>query len=168
MAISMYRASVPIFLQFLPAMSACLDKGAAHAAAKKFDPAVLLQSRLFPDMFPLARQVQIAADFAKGACSRLAGQDVPKFEDNEKTFAELIARIDKTLAHIATFKTGQIDGQEERDITINVAGNPTAFKGQNYLLHQVLPNFYFHVTAAYAILRHNGLEIGKRDFIGRG
>ncbi|HEX9392239.1 MAG TPA: DUF1993 family protein [Usitatibacteraceae bacterium] len=168
MTISMYQVSVPVFQRMLGNLKAILEKAAAYAQAKKIEDSVFLNSRLYPDMLQMSRQVQIAADFAKGACSRLAGQDVPKFEDNEKTFAELIARIDKTLAHIATFKTGQIDGQEERDITINVAGNPTAFKGQNYLLHQVLPNFYFHVTAAYAILRHNGLEIGKRDFIGRG
>ncbi len=168
MTISMYQASVPVFQRMLGNLKTILEKAAAHGQAKKIDDGVFLAARLYPDMLPMARQVQIAADFAKGACSRLAGQDVPKYEDSEKTFAELIARIDKTLAHIASFKPEQIDGQEERDITINVAGNPTAFKGQNYLLHQVLPNFYFHVTTAYALLRHNGVEIGKRDFIGRG
>lgn len=168
MTTSMYQASVPVFQRMLGNLKAILEKSAAHAQAKKIDESVLLNSRLYPDMLAMGRQVQIAADFAKGACSRLAGQDVPKYEDSEKTFAELIARIDKTLAHIATFKPAHIDGQEDRDITISIAGNPVSFKGQNYLLHQALPNFYFHVTTAYAILRHNGVEIGKRDFIGRG
>ena len=168
MTTSLYQASVPVFQRMLGNLQAILEKAAAHAQAKKIDESVLLNSRLYPDMLAMGRQVQIAADFAKGACSRLAGQDVPKYEDSEKTFAELIARIDKTLAHIATFKPAQIDGQEDRDITISIAGNPMVFKGQNYLLHQAIPNFYFHVTTAYAILRHNGVEIGKRDFIGRG
>lgn len=168
MTISMYQASVPVFQRMLGNLKAILKLAATHAQTKKIDESVFLNSRLYPDMLALARQVQIAADFAKGACSRLAGQDVPKFEDAEKTFAELIARIDRTLAHIATFKPAQIDGAEERDITISVAGDPISFKGQTYLLHQALPNFYFHVTTAYAILRHNGVEIGKRDFIGRG
>ena len=168
MTTSMYQASVPVFQRMLGNLKTILEKSAAHAQAKKIDESVLLNSRLYPDMLAMGRQVQIAADFAKGACSRLAGQDVPKYEDSEKTFAELIARIDKTLAHIATFKPAHIDGQEDRDITISIAGNPVSFKGQNYLLHQALPNFYFHVTTAYAILRHNGVEIGKRDFIGRG
>ncbi len=167
MTISMYQASVPVFQRMLGNLKAILEKAAAHAQAKKIDESVFLNSRLYPDMLAMARQVQIAADFAKGPCARLAGQEVPKFEDTEKTFAELIARIDKTLAFVATFKPEQIDGQEERDITISVAGNPTTFKGHNYLLHQALPNFYFHIATAYAILRHNGVEIGKRDFIGR-
>lgn len=168
MTTSLYQASVPVFQRMLGNLQAILEKAAAHAQAKKIDESVLLNSRLYPDMLAMGRQVQIAADFAKGACSRLAGQDVPKYEDSEKTFAELIARIDKTLVHIAAFKPAQIDGQEDRDITISIAGNPMVFKGQNYLLHQAIPNFYFHVTTAYAILRHNGVEIGKRDFIGRG
>ena len=168
MTTSLYQASVPVFQRMLGNLQAILEKAAAHAQAKKIDESVLLNSRLYPDMLAMGRQVQIAADFAKGACSRLAGQDVPKYEDSEKTFAELIARIDKTLVHIAAFKPAQIDDQEDRDITISIAGNPMVFKGQNYLLHQAIPNFYFHVTTAYAILRHNGVEIGKRDFIGRG
>ena len=168
MTTSLYQASVPVFQRMLGNLQAILEKAAAHAQAKKIDESVLLNSRLYPDMLAMGRQVQIAADFAKGACSRLAGQDVPKYEDSEKTFTELIARIDKTLEHIAAFKPAQIDGQEDRDVTISIAGNPMVFKGQNYLLHQAMPNFYFHVTTAYAILRHNGVEIGKRDFIGRG
>ena len=165
MAISMYRASVPIFLQFLPAMSACLDKAAAYAAAKKVDASVLLQSRLFPDMFPLVRQVQIAADFAKGPVARLAGVEPPKYEDNETTIDELKARIAKTIGFIKEFKPSQIDGSEERDITIPMGGQTRTFKGENYLTGFALPNFFFHTTTTYAILRHNGVELGKGDFM---
>jgi hypothetical protein len=166
MAISMYRASVPVFLQILPAMSACLDKGAAHAAAKKFDPAVLLQSRLFPDMLPLVRQVQIASDFAKNTVSRLAGVVPPKYDDVETTIDQLKARIVKTLDHVKEFTPGQIDGSEERDITIPLGDQTRSFKGENYLVGFALPNFFFHATTTYAILRHNGVELGKRDYIG--
>jgi hypothetical protein len=165
MAISMYRASVPVFLQFLPAMSAGLDKGAAYAGAKKFDPAVLLQSRLFPDMLPLVRQVQIASDFAKSTVSRLAGVDPPKYEDTETTIDQLKARIAKTLDYVKEFKPSQIDGSEERDITIPMGGQTRSFKGENYLIGHALPNFFFHVTTTYAILRHNGVELGKGDFM---
>jgi hypothetical protein len=165
MAISMYRASVPIFLQFLPAMSACLDKAAAYAAAKKLDASVLLQSRLFPDMFPLVRQVQIAADFAKGPVARLAGVEPPKYEDNETTIDELKGRIAKTVGFITEFKPSQIDGSEERDITIPMGGQTRTFKGENYLTGFALPNFFFHTTTTYAILRHNGVELGKGDFM---
>ena len=165
MAISMYRASVPVFLQILPAMSACLDKGAAYAAAKKFDPAVLLQSRLFPDMFPLVRQVQIASDFAKSTVARLAGVDPPKYDDTETTIEQLKARIAKTLDYVKEFKPSQIDGSEERDITIPMGGQTRSFKGENYLIGHALPNFLFHATTAYAILRHNGVELGKGDFM---
>jgi hypothetical protein len=165
MAISMYRASVPVFLQFLPAMSACLDKGAAYAAAKKFDPAVLLQSRLFPDMLPLVRQVQIASDFAKNAVARLAGVAPLKIEDTETTIDQLKARIVTTLDYVKEFKPSQIDGSEERDISIPMGGEMRSFKGENYLVGFALPNFFFHTTTAYAILRHNGVEIGKGDFM---
>ena len=165
MAISMYRASVPVFLQLLPALSACLDKAAAYAAAKKIDPAVLLQSRLYPDMFPYLRQIQIATDFAKGTVARLAGQEPPKYEDNETTIDQLKARIAKTVDFIKEFKPAQIDGSEERDISINLGGEMRKFKGENYLVGFALPNFYFHVTTAYAILRHNGLDLGKRDYM---
>ncbi len=167
MAISMYQASIPVFVTGLKNLKGVLAKGAAFAAAKKIDESVLLNSRLAPDMFPLLRQVQIAADFAKGCSARLAGQDVPKWDDTEKSFADLAARIDKTIAFISEFTAAHIDGQEERDITISVAGNPMSFKGQPYLLMFAMPNFYFHSTAAYAILRHNGVEIGKGDFLGR-
>jgi hypothetical protein len=165
MAMSMYRASVPIFLQMLPALSAVLDKAAAHAAAKKIDPQVFFDARLYPDMFPLSRQIQIATDFAKGACARLAGVEPPKYADTERNFDELKARIAKTVDFIKEFKPAQIDGSEERDISLMLGGQPQKFKGENYLTGLVLPNFFFHVTTAYAILRHNGVELGKQDFM---
>lgn len=167
MTISMYAASVPVFKQMLNSLSAVLEKAEAHATAKKIDAAVLLQSRLFPDMFALARQVQIAADFAKGVSGRLAGVELPAFEDNEQTFSELQARIAKTLAFIDTLQPAQIDGSETREI-VTQAGTPKEkrFAGQSYLLNYGLPHFFFHITTAYAILRHNGVEVGKRDYIG--
>jgi len=165
MTISMYRASAPVFLQMLPALGGCLRKAADHSAAKKIDPAVLLQSRLYPDMFPLVRQVQIATDFAKGTVARLAGQEPPKFEDNETSFEQLQAQIDRTLDYIREFKPSQIDGSEERDITMTLGGQQRSFKGENYLVGFSLPNFYFHTTTAYAILRHNGVELGKGDYM---
>lgn len=166
MTISMYASSVPVFKHILGSLSAILDKAQAHATAKKIEPSALLQARLFPDMFTMRRQVLIAADFAKGACARLAGVDVPKYEDNEQSFEELQARIAKTIAFIDTLGAAQIDGSEERDITIQVGPETKHFKGQPYLLHYALPNFYFHVTTAYAILRHNGIELSKRDYVG--
>jgi uncharacterized protein len=165
MPMSMYRASVPIFLQILPALSAVLDKAAAHAAAKKIDPQVFIDSRLYPDMFPLSRQIQIATDFAKGACARLAGVEPPKYADTERNFDDLKARIAKTVDFIKEFKPAQIDGSEERDISLMLGGQPQKFKGENYLTGLVLPNFFFHATTAYAILRHNGVELGKQDFM---
>jgi hypothetical protein len=161
----MYNASVPVFRQMLAALSGIIDKTIAHAEAKKIDPAVYAAARLYPDMFPFTRQIGIATDFAKGASARLAGVEVPKFEDNEVTLADLKARLQKTLDFIATLKPEQFAGAEMRDITIQLRGTPTVFKGQPYLLHYALPNFYFHTTTAYAILRHNGIEIGKPDFI---
>lgn len=166
MALSMYQACVPAFTQLLQAMSAILDKAEAHATARKIDPSILLSARLFPDMFPLTRQVQIACDFAKGAAARLAGVEVPAYEDNEKSFAELKTRVAKTITFIQSIKPAQIDGSEGRDVTVKIAGKPVTFKGQPYLVQFALPNFYFHLTAAYAILRHNGIELGKRDFMG--
>ena len=166
MTISMFQASVPAFVRGLTNLSAILDKAAADAEARKIDPAVLISSRLAPDMFPLARQIMIAADFAKGPVARLAGVEVPKYEDNETTIAEFKARIDKTIAFVKSFSPSQIDGSEEKDINITIAGNPMTFKGLPYLVDFVLPNFYFHLACAYAILRHNGVPIGKRDFIG--
>ena len=166
MTISMYQASVPVIQKSLTALKGVLAKGSAHAETKKIDESVFLASRLYPDMFPLTRQVQIAADFGKGPVARLAGVELPKYEDIETTFAELTARIDKTLAFVGSFKPAQIDGQEDRDINLTIAGNPVTFKGQPYLLHFALPNFYFHMSMAYAILRHNGVDVGKRDFVG--
>jgi hypothetical protein len=167
MTISMYAASVPVFKQILGSLSDILDKAEAHATAKKIDPNALLQARLFPDMLPFTRQIMIAADFTKGACARLAGVDVPKYEDTEQTFAELKARIAKTIAFIDTLTPAQIDGSEERDITTSAGPNSKTFKGQSYLVNYALPQFFFHATTAYDILRHNGIEIGKKDFIGR-
>ena len=167
MPLSMYQASVPVFVQMLTSLRVVLDKAEAHATAKKIDPGVLLNARLFPDMFPLTRQVQLTSDFAKGPTARLAGQEPPKWEDKEASFAELRARIDKTLEFVKSFKPAQIDGSEERDVTIPIGGNPTTFKGQRYLLSNALPNFYFHHAATYSILRHNGVEIGKRDYLGQ-
>lgn len=166
MAISMYSASVPVFQRQLGAIGKVLDKAAAHFAARKVADEVVLQTRLYPDMFPLVRQVQIAADFAKSTPARLAGVEFPTYENTEKTLAELKARIDKTLTYVATFKPAQIDGSEAREISFPVGGNPMTFKGETYLLHFALPNFYFHCATAYDILRQGGLEIGKRDFIG--
>lgn len=167
MAISMYLVSVPVFVKTLGNLAAILDKGATFAAARKVDPSVLLGYRLAPDMLNLTRQVQIAADHAKRAAARLAGIEPPVYEDNEASFADLKTRIDKTLAFINTLKPGQIDGSEARDITLKIGGANQTLSGQTYLLHNALPNFFFHVTTAYAILRHCGVEIGKKDFIGQ-
>lgn len=166
MPLSMYQVSVPALLRMLSSLSAILDKAAAHAAARKIDPTVLLNTRLYPDMFPLVRQVQLATDFAKGAGARLAGIDPPKFPDTEAGFDELKARLAKTVDFLKGLKPAQIDGAEDRQITLTIGGEPHTFKGQPYLVNFALPNFYFHVTAAYAILRHCGVEIGKRDFMG--
>ena len=167
MTISMYAASVPVFKQMLSSLAANLDKAEIHIADKKIDPNALLQARLFPDMFPLIRQVLIAADFAKGACARLANVEVPKYEDTEQTFADLKARLAKTLAFIDTLSPAQIDGSETREITTSAGPNSKTFNGQTYLLHYALPQFFFHATTAYALLRHNGIEVGKRDFMGK-
>ncbi len=166
MAISMYQASAPRFANSLKNLSAILDKAQAHCEAKKIDPLVLSASRLYPDMFPLSRQVQIACDTAKGAVARLAGLEVVKHEDTEQTFAELKARIAKTLEIVNGAKPAQIDGSEERDIVLKLGSNEVKFKGLQYLCGFALPNFYFHVVTAYDILRHNGVEVGKRDYIG--
>jgi len=166
MPISMYDASVPVMKHTLRALSAILDKADAHCAAKKIDPAVMLGTRLIPDMFPLSRQVQITSDLAKGGGARLAGIEVPSYADDEKTFAELKARIAKTIAFLDTIKPEQIVGCEGRDIKMKAGANELQFKGQDYLTGFVLPNFYFHAAIAYAILRQNGLDIGKFDFLG--
>jgi len=166
MTISMYDATIPVLIRSMHNLSAILAKAAAHCEAKKIDPSVLVGSRLFPDMFPLSRQVQIAADMAKAGSSRLAGLTPPSFEDTEKTFAELIARLDKTIAHLETIKPAQLAGAETRDVTWPTRGSTMTMAGQPYLLNWVLPNLHFHVTTAYNILRHNGVEIGKQDFLG--
>ena len=167
MTIALYSASIPVFRQMLNSLSAILDKAELHATAKNIDPNVLLQARLFPDMFPLIRQVQIAADFARGVSARLSGVDVPTYEDNEVTFADLRSLLSKTLAFIDGFAPEQINGNEDREI-ITRPGTPKEkrFNGQSYLLNYGLPQFFFHVTTAYAILRHNGVEVGKRDYMG--
>jgi uncharacterized protein len=167
MTISMYRASVPVFIHMLGNLSAILDKGAAYAESKKIDPAVLINSRLFPDMFALNRQVQIATDVTKGCAARLAGQEPPSYADTETSFPELKARVDKTIAFLKTFKPEQIDGSEEKTVSLKVGGKPASFQGLPYLQHYVLPNLYFHTTTAYGILRHNGVELGKKDFLGK-
>ena len=162
----MYQASAPVFLRGLKNLSAVLEKGAASAAERKIDPAVLLTARLAPDMFALTRQVQIASDHAKGATARLAGVEVPKFEDTEETFDELQQRLTRVSEFVRSFDAGKIDGSEDREIVLPIGGRTMAFRGQTYLLQFALPNFYFHCTTAYAILRHNGVAVGKRDFIG--
>jgi hypothetical protein len=167
MTITMYQASVPVFIRMLTNLRAVLQKGVAHAETRKIEPAVLVQARLAPDMLPLVRQIQIAGDNAKGCAARLAGVDPPKFEDNEATFPEMLARIDKTVAFLKTLKPAQIDGSEGRAISLPLRSGTREFKGMDYLLHFALPNFSFHVVTAYAILRHNGVEIGKPDFLGR-
>ena len=166
MNISMYQASVPRFVNMLTNLSAILDKAQAHVEARKIDPTALTEARLFPDMFPLKRQVQVACDAAKGAVARLAGVEVPKHEDTEQTLAELKARIAKTIDFIKTLKPTQIEGSEDKEIALKLGGREVKFTGIQYLLGHATPNFYFHVTTAYDILRHNGVELGKRDFIG--
>ena len=162
----MYQASAPRFVNILKNLSAILDKAQAHAEAKKIDPTVFTSARLYPDMLAMARQVQIATDTAKAAMARLAGAEIPKYEDTEQTFAELKARIAKTIDFINTFKPAQIEGTDEKEVVIKLGGNDTKLTGMQYLLGHAHPNFYFHVTTAYDILRHNGVEIGKRDYIG--
>ncbi len=166
MSISMYVATVPPIIRSLNNLWAILEKAAAHAEAKKIDPSVLINARLYPDMFPLSRQIQIATDVAKGAASRLAGLEPPKFEDNESTFPELLARLDKTIALLESFGPDQINGSEDKTIVLPMHDRTITFTGLAYLFDFVLPNVYFHVTTAYAILRHNGVEIGKKDFLG--
>jgi len=166
MTISMYQASIPVFLRALDNLSAILDIGAAHAAAKQLDPLVLTGARLYPDMFPFSRQVQIACDMVKGGAARLAGVEPPPRADTERTFAELKARIDWTAAFLRRFDAEQIDGSEDRPIVIRTPFGELNFTGQRYLLGFVLPNLYFHSTTAYNLLRHSGVELGKRDFLG--
>jgi hypothetical protein len=162
----MYQASVPAFVQMLNNLSVILDKAEAHAQDRKIESEVLLNYRLAPDMLPFVRQIQIAADLAKGAAARLAGVEVPKHDDTEKTFGDLKARITNTVTFVQSIQPSDIDGSEDRQITLTLGEHKLNFKGQPYLVHFVMPNFYFHCTTAYDILRHCGVELGKRDFIG--
>lgn len=166
MSFSMYEASVPVFNQILNSLAAIIDKAEIHANEKNIDPAALLQARLYPDMFPFLRQVQVAADFAKGCSARLAGVEVPRYEDTEKSFAELRERIARTLAFINGLPRDAIEASDQRDIVTGSGAKVREFKGQVYLVHYAMPHFYFHATTAYALLRHNGVDIGKKDFIG--
>jgi hypothetical protein len=167
MTISMYQASVPTITRALENLAAILEKAAQHCEAKKIDPAALITARLYPDMFPLSRQVQIASDSAKGGTSRLAQVQPPSFEDNETTFPQLIERCHKTVAFLKTLEPEQIDGGEERTVTWQTRSATKSMQGMPYLLQHTLPNVFFHVTTAYNILRHNGVEIGKQDFLGK-
>lgn len=167
MTISMYQTTVPVFIRMLNNLVAILEIAAAHAEDRKIDPAILINSRLYPDMFPLARQVRIATDAAAGGAARLAGMEPPKSEDNETTFPELIERIRKTIAYVNTFKPEQIDGSEKRTVTLKVRDGTLTLDGLTFLLNRVLPNFYFHITTTYDILRHNGVELGKKDYLGK-
>ena len=166
MKISMYQASVPVFVRVLTQLKSILDKAAAHARAKQIDEAVLLNARLYPDMFAFTRQIQLACDFGRGTAARLAGKEPPVFDDTANSFAELTACIDRSIDYLRTLNAAEIDASEQREIVRQIRGQQKTFAGIRYLLQLALPNFYFHATTAYAILRHNGVEIGKTDFIG--
>jgi uncharacterized protein len=163
----MYEASVPVCIRTLSNLVVILEKGAAYAETKKIDPSVLINFRLFPDMFPLSRQVQIACDIAKRGAAQLAGVEAPKFEDNETTFSELIDRTRNTISYLETLKPEQFEGSEDKTITLPMRNNTLSFQGMPFLLYFVLPNVYFHVTTTYDILRHCGVELGKQDFLGK-
>lgn len=167
MTLSMYQASVPALIHGLENLKNILAKAAAHAEAKRIDPGVLLNARLFPDMFPLSRQVQITSDVTKYGIARLASMEVPSYPDTETTFPELLARVQKTIDFVKTASAAQIDGTEGKDITLTIGGKDMKFTGQNYLFQFVLPNFYFHISIAYGILRECGLELGKSDYLGK-
>ncbi|MGH7089262.1 MAG: DUF1993 domain-containing protein [Stellaceae bacterium] len=166
MAISMYSASVPVFVQLLGGLKTVLEKGEAFCTSHKFDPNVVLNERLYPDMFTLARQVRQASEHALGA-GRAAGVEVPKLPDADNSFAEMKTRLDKTLDFLKTLKPAQLDGKDDSEVTVTVGGQPRPFKAGNYLYHFAMPNFYFHTTTAYNILRELGVEVGKRDFMGQ-
>lgn len=166
MPLSMYEISVPLFQRMLTNLTGILDKAEAHASARKIDPEVLINARLAPDMFPLKRQIQIASDTARGAACRLAGTEIPKWEDKEASFGDLKVRLKKTVDFLAGLKPAQIDGSEARDVNLTIAQKPVTLKGQAYLMTHAFPHFFFHVATAHDILRHNGVEIGKRDYIG--
>jgi hypothetical protein len=162
----MYQASVPSFVQMLTSLQSILKKGVAHAEAKKFEPSVLANARLAPDMHPLYRQVWIVTDQAKGGAARLCGAEPPAYPDVEMTFPDLDARLKKTIDYVKSFKPEQFNGAEDRDINLQFGPNKVTFKGLPFLFHITLPNLYFHTTTAYNILRHNGVDVGKRDFMG--
>lgn len=166
MSLNMYQASIPVFIRMLGNLSVILNKAVTHAEAIKIDPSIFINARLAPDMLPLSRQVQIATDMAKGCAARLAGLEVPSYEDNETTFADLQTRIAKTIAFLQSISAEQINGSEERIVMLRLRGKEISFLGQPYLLDFALPNVYFHITTTYAILRHNGVEVGKMDYIG--
>jgi hypothetical protein len=166
MSLSMYQASVPVMQRRMRQLIGILDKAEAHCSARKIDPDVMINARLAPDMFPLKRQVQIASDMAKAAAARLAGTEMPKWEDDEATFAELKARLQKSVDYIGSFTPEQIDGTETKKIELKIGGQPAVLEGQMYLLNHAFAHFEFHIVTAYNILRHNGVEIGKRDFVG--
>jgi hypothetical protein len=167
MTISMYQASAPVLVQSLKGLLRVIDKAEAHAQARKLDEQVLLQTRIFPDMFPFVRQCQIVTDNAKGAVARLAGQTPPAYEDTEASFAELRARVAKTIAFVETFTPEQIDGSEAREVVLKFPNGAMEFAGQQYLLHFVLPNVFFHATTAYDLMRQAGVELTKGDYMGR-
>jgi uncharacterized protein len=167
MSISLYQITVPVFTRFLNNLAAILDKATTDAEKRKFDPIVFLQARLYPDMFDLAKQVHRAADAAVGVSARLAGLEPPKFEAKRDSVGDLIAYIRQATAFLTELKPEQIDGQEARTLSIPRGDEVRTFQGQSYLLNNALPNFYFHLSTAYGILRHNGVEIGKQDFLGR-
>jgi hypothetical protein len=166
MSLTMYEASIEVLVHGLGTLSAILDKAAAHAEAKKIDPAIFVNARLAPDMFALARQVQIVSDTAKGCGGRLAGIDIPSFADTETSFPELQARIAKTVDFLRGIPAAKFDGSEDRTITMKLGTQEKKFSGRSYVLSFALPNFFFHITAAYAILRHNGIAVGKMDYLG--
>lgn len=166
MSLSLFEASVPTFLHTLHSLKSILEKAGAHAEARKFDPNVFASMRLYPDMLPLSRQVQIATDAAKGAAARLSGTEPPKFEDNESTMAELIMRVTKTIDYLQSFKPEQFAGADDRVIHIKTPRMSFNFKAADFLRHWALPNFFFHTTTTYALLRHGGVELGKADFLG--
>ena len=167
MSLSMYQASVPRIVNMLTNLDHLLDKALVHIETKKWNEAALTQFRLYPDMLPLTRQVQIACDTAKGVVARLAGVEIPAYEDNEVSFADLKQRIAKTIEFVNGFSAAQIDGSEDKDIVTKRGDVETHYKGMQFLLNHAMPNVYFHVTTVYAILRHNGIEIGKRDYLGK-
>lgn len=166
MAIAMHQISLPIFIRQLNGLAGCMKKAQASYAEKKCDEASLIAYRFYPDMFSFARQVQVATDHAKNCAALLAGIEAPQFEDNEKSLADLIARVEKTIAYLNSIKPEQIDGTEAKPVTVKMRDRELKYTGLELLQNRSMPNFYFHVTTAYNILRHNGVAIGKRDFMG--